>query len=273
LDQGASGITAAHMSSSPVVCFLSPWSLIRELASEQVYKRLSDIGAYVLFCRNPEGTLQFRVGESAEQGLVNRVATHELRDKSSIEQVFLVTYRDGYDKGRLHTRFLQQHIYRMAMDACALPPVLPQLIEADPLPPEEAIPLKSAINHVYIAARSLGLDIFKHDARYPRDRSVFRITTKHGVWAEGWDEPNGSCNGFLVRAGSMIATNVMKSLDSSQSGYGTKRDSLLRPDGPIRNLNGQLRFITDYWFSSRYQAASIVLGQRASDTKGWEAIT
>jgi hypothetical protein len=70
----------------------------------------------------------------------------------------------------------------------------------------------------------------------------------------------------------MIATKVLPSLAMSGSGYDKIRAILLQEGGPIRALNGELRFFKDCWFSCARQAASIVLGQSSSETKSWEKI-
>lgn len=112
----------------------------------------------------------------------------------------------------------------------------------------------------------LGIHAFELSTGRTQDPGSPKLTCQgRGILANGRDTPQG----FVVQAGSTVATEVTPSLQEYSPNVCEMRDELKR-NGVLVAENGKLRFTQDFTFSSPSYASAFVLGRQSNGRTDWK---
>ncbi|MBR2054448.1 MAG: DUF4357 domain-containing protein, partial [Clostridia bacterium] len=176
------------------------------------------------------------------------------------ECVILLSKENGLNKA--HVKFLENKFYTLAINAKRAKVINSTIPTCSSISEFDEFMLQEFIENACLMINTLGNKTFeKFAADDVEKRITFQIVAARGANAKA----NPVSEGFLVLAGSEIATDVTKSISKSLKNL---REKLISK-GIIKNN----MFVSDYVFTSPSLAAAIVMGRNANGRTEWKEIS
>lgn len=215
-------------------------------------------GLYFLFGKNDDEENFVYVGEA--EHLYTRIKQHYKDKLYWNECVILMSKENGLNKA--HVKFLENKFYTLAINAKRAKVINSTIPTCSSISEFDEFMLQEFIENACLMINTLGNKTFeKFAADDVEKRITFQIVAARGANAKA----NPVSEGFLVLAGSEIATDVTKSISKSLKNL---REKLISK-GIIKNN----MFVSDYVFTSPSLAAAIVMGRNANERTEWKEIS
>lgn len=215
-------------------------------------------GLYFLFGKNDDEENFVYVGEA--EHLYTRIKQHYKDKLYWNECVILMSKENGLNKA--HVKYLENKFYTLAINAKRAKVINSTIPTCSSISEFDEFMLQEFIENACLMINTLGNKTFeKFAADDVEKRITFQIVAARGANAKA----NPVSEGFLVLAGSEIATDVTKSISKSLKNL---REKLISK-GIIKNN----MFVSDYVFTSPSLAAAIVMGRNANGRTEWKEIS
>jgi hypothetical protein len=228
---------------------------------------LQQTGVYLLLAPREDGEGdRLYIGEG--DPIKPRLTAH---DKGNAEKSFwtraICFVSMGQALNKAHAQFLEANLIRLAKLAKNVPlDVENKKNESEPtLSEADRADMQVFLQHMLDMLPVLGVHAFEQPPAGPAP-NVPELTCKgKGLLARGYE----STQGFVVKAGSQVAGQVVPSMAEHLPGMLAKRQELIDL-GVLAQQGNDYVFTQDYAFSSPSTAASVVLGRSANGRLEWK---
>ena len=222
---------------------------------------LQQTGVYLLLAPREDGEGdRLYIGEG--DPIKPRLASHHSGTAQKdfwTRAICFVSMGQGLNKA--HVQFLEANLIRLAKQAKRVPlDVENKRSETEPtLSEADRADMQVFLQHMLGMLPVLGVHAFEQPPQAPA-ASAPELTCKgKGLLARGYE----STQGFVVKAGSQVAGQVVPSMAEHLPGMMAKRQELIDL-GVLVQQGNDYAFTQDYTFSSPSTAASVVLGRPSS---------
>ena len=228
---------------------------------------LQQTGVYLLLAPREDGEGdRLYIGEG--DPIKPRLTAH---DKGHAEKSFwtraicFVTMGQALNKA--HAQFLEANLIRLAKQAKNVPlDVENKKNETEPtLSEADRSDMQVFLQHMLDMLPVLGVHAFEQPPAGPAPKVPELMCKGKGLLARGYE----STQGFVVKAGSQVAGQVVPSMAEHLPGMMAKRQDLIDL-GVLAQQGNDYVFTQDYTFSSPSTAASVVLGRSANGRVEWK---
>ena len=173
----------------------------------------------------------------------------------------------GQALNKAHVQFLEANLIRLAKQAKRVPlDVENKKNETEPtLSEADRADMQVFLQHMLDMLPVLGVHAFEQPPAGPAPNVPELTCMGKGLLARGYE----STQGFVVKAGSQVAGQVVPSMAEHLPGMLAKRQELIDL-GVLAQQGNDYAFTQDYTFSSPSTAASVVLGRSANGRVDWK---
>jgi hypothetical protein len=239
--------------------------LAMALPSVTTRPELQQTGVYLLLAPREDGEGDWLyIGEG--DPIKPRLATHHSGTAQKDFWTRAICFVSmGQALNKAHVQFLEAHLIRLAKQAKRVPldnanqPTEPTLSEA------ERAGMQVFLQHMLGMLPVLGVHAFEQPPPGPAPNVPELMCKGKGLLARGYE----STQGFVVKAGSQVAGQVVPSMAEHLPGMLAKRQELIDL-GVLVQQGNDYAFTQDYTFSSPSTAASVVLGRSANGRLEWK---
>ena len=254
-----------------MTCELSNWTgkafkIPRKKIKDSFDRReLEGTGIYLLFGRSDKSENRDLAYIGEAEGIYKRLVQH-LSSKDFWNEALIFVSKDE-NLNKAHIKYLESRLYEIAkgvnrydLENSNIPPK-PCIAESDEAEMEEFI------ENIRLLVNTLGFKIFEelrisNQTFEEQENNTFYIEAARGANASG----QITSEGFVVLKGSIIARSTTNSFPQNWKQH---RENLIN-EGIIIEEDDQLKFASDYLFTSPSSAAVIVMGRSANGLTEWK---
>ena len=253
-----------------IICELSNWSgkayrIPRGKVKDCVDRpELKSTAVYMLFGGAESSSTQPKAYIGETENVYERLGTHVKKKDFWNEAVVFISKDENLNKA--HIKYIESRLYELACDAGrydidnGTTPTKSSISESDQAEMEEFI------EYIRLLLNTLNFKLFEPLVKVCESSDVeeeqLYIKATRGADAIG----KRTKDGFVVRKGSLIATETVPSFPKSVN---LQRSELIE-SGIIESKNDNMIFTDDYLFSSPSAAAMVVMGRSANGIVEWK---